>query len=165
MTDILFWLIGRKMSNYRDSQELWKFAKDEANWKQDSIPSTIVKDGQRLTEPEAVANAINDALIKKVEDILRDIPDDGTDALSYTRDWLEGKHVPVCELTKQASQEEVEKAMKELSTKDAAGHDNLTSKLIKSMREPLACLLEFQGWRLCKLLLTQIISPELGGRP
>ena len=84
--------------------------------------------------------AINDTLIKKVADILENIPDDGTDPLSYTRDWLEGKNVPVCELTKQASQEEVEKALKELSLKDAAGHDQITTRLIKSMREPLACI-------------------------
>ena len=85
--------------------------------------------------------AINDTLIKKVADILENIPDDGTDPLSYTRDWLEGKNVPVCELTKQASQEEVVKALKELSLKDAAGHDHLTTRLIKSMREPLACIM------------------------
>ena len=133
--------IGRKMSDYRDSQELWKFAKDEANWKQDNIPSVIIKDGVRLTEPEAVANALNDALIKKAQDILKEIPDEGIDPLSYTKSWLEGKNVPACALTREASQEEVEKALSELNITDAAGHEFLTTRLIKSMKEPLACLM------------------------
>ena len=133
--------IGKKMSDYTDSQGLWKFAKDEADWKNVDVPSIIIKDGVRLTDPAQVANALNDELIKKTKDILRDIPDDGVDPLSYTREWLADKVVPVVELTKPASQEEVEAAMADLSITDAAGHDNLTSRLIKSMRKPLSCLM------------------------
>ena len=132
---------GKKMADYRDSQGLWKFARDEANWKTIGLPSVIVKDGVRLTDPFQVANAINDALIKKTKDILDDIHDDGTDPLSYTRAWLSDKEVPVLELTKPASQEEVEEAMKSLKITDAAGHDNLTSRLLKFMTEPLGCLM------------------------
>ena len=36
---------GRKMSDYRDSKGLWKFSKDNSNWKQDQVPSSIIKDG------------------------------------------------------------------------------------------------------------------------
>ena len=56
-----------------------------------------------------------DELMKKVKDILRDIPEDGTDPLSYTREWLKGRHVPVLELTKQATQEEVEESLASLN--------------------------------------------------
>ena len=132
---------GRKMSDYRDSQQLWKFAKDEANWKSIDVPSIIIKDGKRLTDPLEVANAINDALIEKVKTILAGINDDGTDPLSYTKAWLADKNVPELELTKQATQEEVEAALADLAITDAAGHDHLTSRLIKSMRPVLGCLM------------------------
>ena len=94
---------GRKMSEYKDSEKLWKFSNVQANWPQKSVPSTIIKDGVRLTDPVEVANAIKDVLLKKVEDILNGIPDDGTDPLSYTEKWLEGKNVPVCQLTTRAT--------------------------------------------------------------
>ena len=132
---------GRKMGDYKNSEGLWKYARVESNWKQDEPPSTIIKDGVRYTNPVDVANAINDEMIKKVKDILETIPDDGTDPLSYTREWLQDKHVPVLELTKTASQEEVEAALASLNITDAAGHDNLTTRLIKEMREPLACIM------------------------
>ena len=132
---------GRKMSDYRDSEKLWKYAKIEANWKQDEVPSVIIKDGVRYTDPVDVANAIQDELMGKVKKILEDIPDDGTDPLSYTKEWLEGKHVPKLELTKQASQEEVEEALATLNITDAAGHDNLTTRLLKGMKDPLACIM------------------------
>ena len=48
------------MSDYKDSEKLWKYAKIEANWKQDEIPSTIIKDGVKYTDPVDVANAIQD---------------------------------------------------------------------------------------------------------
>ena len=132
---------GRKMSEYKDSEQLWKFSKIQANWPLNSVPSTIIKDGVRLTDPVDVANAIQDVLLKKVEDILSGIPDDGTDPLSYTKRWLEGKNVPTCQLTTRATYEEVEAAMKSLRSTDAAGHDELTTRLIKFMAEPLACVM------------------------
>ena len=109
---------GRKMSDYKDSEKLWKYAKIEANWKQDEIPSTIIKDGVKYTDPVDVANAIQDELMGKVKNILENIPDDRTDPLSYTRDWLAGKHVPALDLTRQADQEEVEAALATLNITD-----------------------------------------------
>ena len=103
------------MADHKDSEKLWKYAKLEANWTQDEVPSTIIKNGVRYTDPVDIANAIQDELMKKVKDILRDIPEDGTDPLSYTREWLKGRHVPVLELTKQATQEEVEESLASLN--------------------------------------------------
>ena len=132
---------GRKMSDYKDSKGLWKFGKDNANMKQDIIPSSIIKDGVLITNPLDVANAINDELIKKTKDILKDIPDDGVDPLSFTRAFLEGRDVPELKLTKPATHEEVAAAFKELNITDAAGHDHITTRVVKAMKDELEFLM------------------------
>ena len=128
---------GRKMSDYRDSKGLWKFSKDNSNWKQDQVPSSIIKDGVLLTDPVEVANAINDEIIKKTKDILKDIPDEGIDPLSFTRKFLEGIDVPELNLTAPATHEEVAEAFRQLNITDAAGHDNITTRVVKAMKEEL----------------------------
>ena len=128
---------GRKMADYRDSEKLWKFAKDNVGWKQDGTPTVIIKDGQRFTDPKQVADAVNDVLMKKVKDILAAIPDNGDDPLEWTRRWLEGKDFPEVDLTERVEFHEVMEAMKELNITDAAGHDHLTTRLIKRMRHEL----------------------------
>ena len=123
---------AKKMSDYKDSQKLWKFAKDCVNWKQDSAPSTVIVDGVRVTDQKLVADAVNKELNKKVKDILSAIPA-GIDPLSYTREWLSDKVFPEVDLTRPVSEEDVEEAIKSLNITDAAGHDDLTTRLVKCM--------------------------------
>ena len=130
---------GRKMSDYKDSEKLWEFSKNCANWKQDSTPSAVIIDGVRITDPKPVADAVNNQLIQKVKDILAGIPDTGEDPLEYTRRWLADKTVPTVELTEKVEHDEVLEAMASLNITDAAGHDQLTTRLIKRMRFLLAC--------------------------
>ena len=80
----------------------------------------------------------NEILIKKVKDILAGIPDNGDDPLEYTRKWLEGKELNECDLTEDVEWEEMLEAMAELNVTDAAGHDEITTRLIKHMRYALA---------------------------
>ena len=129
---------GRKMSDYKDSQKLWEFSKDQVGWKEDGTPTLIIKDGVRMKDPKQVADAVNDILIQKVKDILAGIPNDGIDPLEFTRKWLKDKEVPECDLTSMVEYEEVLQAMSELNITDAAGHDQLTTRLIKRMRFVLA---------------------------
>ena len=131
---------GRRMSDYKDSQKLWKFAKDNVNWSQDSAPSTIIVDGVRITDPKQVADAVNKELNKKVKDILSGIPA-GIDPMSFTRDWLADKVFPEVDLTRPVTQEDVEEAIKSLNITDAAGHDDLTTRLVKCMGGYLAPIL------------------------
>ena len=123
---------GRRMGDYKDSKKLWEYAKDLLNWRQDGGPTTIIVDGVRYTDPKQVADMVNKELIKKVKDILANLPA-GVDPLSYTREWLEDKEVPEVNLTEKVTQAEVEEAFKSLNWSDAAGHDNLTTRLVKSM--------------------------------
>ena len=132
---------GRKLADYKNSELLWKFAKDNVGWRQDGTPSVIIKDGVRLTDPKQVADAVNEILIKKVKDILAGIPDNGDDPLEYTRKWLEGKEVTECDLTETVEWEEMFEAIKELNVTDAAGHDELTTRFIKRMQYAIAPVL------------------------
>ena len=53
--------------------------------------------------------------------------------MSYTREWLQNKVFPEVDLTREASNEEVEEAIKSLNITDTAGHDNITTRLVKCM--------------------------------
>ena len=98
---------GRKITDYRDSEKLWKFAKGNVGWKQDGTPTVIIKDGVQLTDPKQLADAVNDVLMKKVKNILAGIPDNGNDPLEWTRKWLEGKQFPEVDLTERVEFKEV----------------------------------------------------------
>ena len=123
---------GRRMSDYKDSKKLWEFCKDLLNWRQDGGPSTIIVDGVRYTDQKQVADAVNKELVKKIRDILENLPA-GVDPLSYTREWLADKEVPEVNLTSSVTVEEVEEAIKSLNWSDAAGHDDLTTRVVKYM--------------------------------
>ena len=57
---------GRKITDYRDSEKFWKFAKGNVGWKQDGAPTVISKDGVQLTASKQLADALSDVLMKKV---------------------------------------------------------------------------------------------------
>ena len=97
-------------------------------------------DGIRITDPKQVADAVNKELNKKVKDILSIIPA-GIDPMSFTRDWLADKVFPEVDLTRPVTQEDVEEAIKSLNITDAAGHDDLTTRLVKCMGGYLAPIL------------------------
>ena len=67
-----------------------------------------------------------------MKDILSSIPA-GLDPMSYTREWLSDKVFHEVDLTKEASNKEVEEAIRSLSITNAAGHDNITTRLVKCL--------------------------------
>ena len=97
--------LRRDLVNYRRQKlcsqdnspaDVWRAVKQILNWEGGGPPSQLFYEGRMLTRPAAVAGAINGFFIKKVKDIIRNVPHVNADPLEKLRERMSGR---TCSLT------------------------------------------------------------------
>ena len=138
--------LRRDLVNYRRQKlcskdnspaDVWRAVKQILNWEGGGPPSQLFHEGRMLTRPAAVAGAINGFFIKKVKDIIRNIPHVDADPLEKLRERMTGR---TCSLTFQlVNEEEVLKTINAIRPTIATGIDfidNHTLKLVATEITP-----------------------------
>ena len=76
--------------------DVWRTVKQILNWDGGGPPSQLFYEGRMLTRPVEVAAGINAFFIKKVKDIIKNIPHADADPLEKLRERTTGR---TCSLT------------------------------------------------------------------
>ena len=122
-----------------DCQRMWKMQKNYHGWPSPGPPDAVLINGVKITDPQMVAEEVNNCLIGKIQTIKETTPVTQTDPLSFTKKYLEGKPmIPRTNLVYGINCKNVKKAIKSLKNSDAEGHDGISTRYLKIMRKPLA---------------------------
>ena len=109
--------------------DVWRTVKQILNWDGGGSPSQLFYQGRMLTRPVEVAGGINAFFIKKVKDIIKNIPVVDADPLEKLRERMRGR---TCSLTFQpVSEEEVFNVFKAIRPTTATGVDFIDNRTLK----------------------------------
>ena len=118
----------------RDSQQLWRVAKNTLGWtKRDGIRQIDVG-GEAVTNNEAIAGNFNDFFVEKIEKINEKIPQTPKDPLDYTRDYVSqfGDNIPEFNLQR-VSNREIKKVINGLKNSNSTSYDDISTSAVKHL--------------------------------
>ena len=82
----------QKLSAVQNSPaEVWRSVKQILNWELGGPPTQLFYEGRMLNKPAAVAGAMNSFFVKKIKNIIREIPKVNMDPLKKLRERMSAK--------------------------------------------------------------------------
>ena len=114
-----------------DPKEQWKVAKSALGWEKNLSPKVIIDQGNILTAPVKIANAINKGFIERNIKLHRSIPQTNTDPLENYAKITEGKNLRFRLKTIDARQ--LDNIVTKLKPSNSSAIDMISSKTIKKL--------------------------------
>ena len=116
------------------SQDMWKSARKQLKFTTSGPPTALTVNGELTSNPSKMAEAQNDFFVGKPLKISEQIPKTKVNPLSYTKKFLQDKHVPVFDFeTRVVSEYDVERVIIQLKNTSSTGHDDINVIALKQM--------------------------------
>ena len=127
--DLVAYRRQKLCSQENSPAEVWSTVKRILNWEKGGPPSQLFHGGRILNKPAAVAGAINSFFIKKIRNIMNNIPHVDSDPLTKLKERMKSRQ---CTLTFQSiTEDEVLKVIKSIKPTTATGVDFIDNQTLK----------------------------------
>ena len=112
-------------------RQQWNIIKSNLGWTKNLSPNVISQNGETVTEPRGIAQAINVAHIGRNAKLHRQIPKTNTDPLKNYRKLTQGKNLNFS--IKNVSMTELRQLLKKTKPTPSTGDDGISLKTLKNL--------------------------------
>ena len=134
-TEKKLWQTQKLKEAAADTGKTWTTVKSWLGWVSGGAPTQLSVDGTMISKPFEIAQCMNQHFIRKVQNIVQNLPPNNSDPLCQVRRLMRTRS---CSFSlKAVYPDEIEQIISRLKTTKSCGLDNIDSFIIKLAKEQL----------------------------